>query len=68
MTDSKIDLRTIREGLGESQEAFALRFGVDQSTIARWETRGVPRRGAARALIERLSEEIGPKQAVAEAV
>lgn len=41
MTTSE-QIRAARERLGETQDAFGQRFGVDQSTIHRWETRGPP--------------------------
>ena len=47
-------IKAARERLGESQTAFGARFGVDQSTIARWEMRGVPDRGTARVAVENL--------------
>lgn len=46
-------IRTAREGVGESQTKFGERFGVDQSTVHRWETEGPPTRGPARKAIER---------------
>lgn len=64
MDDSGIDIRSLRELLGENQTDFALRFGVDQSTIARWEARGIPRRGAARASIEWLAADLKRKRAI----
>lgn len=55
-----IDVRFLRtEILHESQTAFAERFGVDQSTVHRWETEGLPKRGAARHAVQRLIEEVG---------
>lgn len=36
------DIRRARQLRKESQWAFAAHFGVDQSTIHRWETVGVP--------------------------
>lgn len=42
----------------ESQEAFSQRFGVDQSTIHRWETDGPPSRGPGRKAIERVLSEL----------
>lgn len=36
------DIKTARKQLGESQAAFGQRFGVDQSTIHRWEQNGPP--------------------------
>ena len=59
MADSELDLKSLRERVGESQAEFGLRFGVDQSTIHRWETRGAPKRGPARIVIDRLIAEIG---------
>jgi DNA-binding transcriptional regulator YiaG len=55
---SAVKVKTAREQLGETQAAFAARFGVDQSTIHLWETRGIPTRGAARFALERLFEEL----------
>jgi DNA-binding transcriptional regulator YiaG len=46
-------IRGAREKVGESQATFGERFGVDQSTIHRWETVGPPSRGPARRAIER---------------
>jgi DNA-binding transcriptional regulator YiaG len=51
-------LKSARDRLKESQAAFAARFGVDQSTVHRWETDGVPSRGAAAKAIERVLEEL----------
>lgn len=51
-------LRTVRIRLGESQATFGLRFGVDQATVHRWETNGIPARGAAQKAIERFFREI----------
>ena len=48
------DIKRVRQSRGESQEAFAAHFGVDQSTIHRWETVGVPNRGPASVGIERV--------------
>ena len=46
-------IRATRKALGESQREFGKRFGVDQSTVARWENDGLPRRGLARVAVER---------------
>jgi DNA-binding transcriptional regulator YiaG len=48
------EIKTARLSLQESQEAFGARFGVDQSTVHRWETKGLPDRGAARIAVESL--------------
>jgi DNA-binding transcriptional regulator YiaG len=47
-------IRTVRARLAESQEIFARRFGVHQSTIARWEEDGPPSSGPAAILVEAL--------------
>jgi DNA-binding transcriptional regulator YiaG len=46
-------IREAREKVGESQASFGERFGVDQSTVHRWETQGPPRHGPARKALER---------------
>lgn len=51
-------IRSARQALGESQAAFGERFGVNQSTVDRWETNGSPTRGAARRAIERFLDEM----------
>jgi len=63
------DIKRVRQGRGESQEAFAAHFGVDQSTIHRWETLGPPDRGAGAVLVSRMLAELdcpaGQKDAAA---
>jgi len=59
MVDSAIgsEIKVTRRDLGETQAIFGERFGVDQATIHRWETKGPPVQGAAAVLIaERLAE------------
>ncbi len=51
-------VKDARERLGESQEQFAERFHVDQTTVHRWETKGVPDRGTARVAIENLLRQL----------
>lgn len=48
------DIIAARHGLEESQAEFGRRFGVDQSTVHRWETLGPPKRGTARFAIEQF--------------
>ena len=48
------EIKAARKQLGESQAAFGARFGVDQSTVHRWETDGLPSRGAARVAVKNL--------------
>lgn len=51
----EIDLVSVRSALGMTRAALADEAGVDVSTISRWETKGIPKRGSARALINRLA-------------
>lgn len=53
----QIDVRSVRESLGESQARFAERLGVNQTTVHRWEKNGLPRHGAARRAVEKLAED-----------
>lgn len=57
MASSK-QIKSIRKKLGENQTAFAARFGVDQATLSRWETKGIPERGATRIAVEVLLEKM----------
>lgn len=52
-------IKAAREGLRETQAAFAARFGVNQSTVDRWESKGPPVKGAAGKAIERVLAEVG---------
>lgn len=54
----------MRSDLGESQAEFGARFGVDQSTIHRWETNGLPPKGAARMAIEMVMQTLAQSRAV----
>lgn len=56
-----MDVKKIRESLGETQEEFARRIGVDQGTISRWETAGVPSTGAARAAVLAVAKSLEEK-------
>lgn len=55
-------VKQAREALGESQEAFGRRFGVDQSTIHRWETDGLPDRGTTKMAVERVLADLAAPQ------
>lgn len=59
-------IKEARASLGETQAEFGLRFGVDQSTIHRWETNGVPERGVTRMAVESVLGQL-PKREPAEA-
>lgn len=52
------EIRKVRQSREESQEVFGAHFGVDQSTIHRWETGGVPQRGATAVGIEKILFEL----------
>lgn len=54
------DIRRARADLEESQADFGKRFGVDQSTIHRWETEGPPERGTAKIVIEQVLGILSP--------
>lgn len=56
-------IKTARERLGESQAEFAKRFGVDQSAVSRWETHGVPARGPAEKMVERVLTDLAQEAA-----
>ena len=51
-------VKSARTRLGETQAAFGSRFSVDQSTVHRWETIGVPTRGTAQVLVQKFLDEI----------
>jgi len=52
---SEIDVKALREHLGETQAEFAGRFGVDQGTVSNWETRKSRPSGPARKLMGMLA-------------
>ena len=56
LTGAKI--KKARELLGESQQEFADRFGVDQSAVSRWEQDGPPTRGPGRLAIQRVLDDL----------
>lgn len=51
------EIKEMREALGESQAVFGARFGVDQSTVDRWENKP-PKRGPALLALQRLRDEL----------
>ena len=53
------EIQEARRKVAESQEAFGRRFGVDQSTIHRWETSGPPRQKVMQEGIRRVLSDIG---------
>lgn len=60
-------IKAVRANLKESQAVFAERFGVDQSTVHRWEENGIPDRGTTAVLIEKVFAEL-PKSLTADEV
>ena len=54
-------IKEMRTRLGESQVAFGARFGVDQSTVHRWETDTPPKRGPALLALRNLHAELSNK-------
>lgn len=48
------DIRRARKKLEESQAKFAKRFGVNQSTVDRWEEVGPPENGPAAILLSQF--------------
>lgn len=57
MQNEILDLPAIRKVLDLTQADLAKRAGVDVSTVWRWENEGVPRRGPARAFLDRLADD-----------
>lgn len=55
------DLASIRAALGLTQAALAEQAGVDVATVWRWENEGIPKRGPAKAFIERLARDAAAK-------
>ena len=51
-------VKAARKRLGESQKAFAQRFGIDQGTLSRWETDGLPERGTAEMAVASVLREL----------
>ena len=51
--ENKIDLRELRRRRNWTQDDMGQFFGVDKSTVWRWENEGIPARGATRKAIER---------------
>lgn len=55
-TPPDLDVAALRERLQWTQAQFAERFGVDRSTVSRWES-GSPVKGPARRMLEDLDRE-----------
>lgn len=59
------DVIKTRERLKESQAAFATRFGVNQSTVHRWEEGNPPQKGPASILLKSLMAQLDRETAAA---
>ena len=57
MSETRLDIPAIRKALNLTQSQLADMAGVNLSTVWRWENDGVPKRGPARALLDRLKVE-----------
>lgn len=57
MSETPLDIPAIRKALNLTQSQLADMAGVNLSTVWRWENDGVPKRGPARALLDRLKVE-----------
>lgn len=59
--ETEIDLPAVRETLSLTQADLARKAGVDVSTVWRWENEGIPKRGPARAFLDRLAADAAEK-------
>lgn len=57
MSEAQLDIPAIRKALSLTQSQLADMAGVNLSTVWRWENDGIPKRGPARALLDRLNLE-----------
>lgn len=55
-----IDIKKLRKFRSWTQKAMGDHFGVDLSTVWRWENEGIPDRGVTRKAIEREWEDAFP--------
>jgi transcriptional regulator with XRE-family HTH domain len=51
-------IRALRERLGDTQEDFAKRFGVERTTVTMWEKNGTPKAGSGRNHCDRIISEL----------
>lgn len=64
--NTNLDIAALRADLdNESQEAFGARFGVSQSAVSLWETKGPPSRGLVRLELDKLRAATKRKQVAA---
>ena len=60
---TQIDIKKLRKLRNWTQEEMGVHFGVDKSTVWRWENEGIPDRGVTRKAIEREWEASVPGSA-----
>jgi transcriptional regulator with XRE-family HTH domain len=48
----KLNIRKLREARGWTRQQMAEHFGVNLTTVLRWENNGIPTRGSAKRAIE----------------
>lgn len=65
--NSAMDVRSIREGLGMSQQELAAALSTTQATISRWETGQATPRGPARLALQHLVDSRTPPTPAKEA-
>lgn len=53
---AEVDVKSIREGLGLTQEEFAVRFGLDVSALRNWEQRRTKPEAAVRSLFRVIQQ------------
>jgi DNA-binding transcriptional regulator YiaG len=51
-------IRMVRDALNETQGQFALRLGVSQATVSRWENGSLIIQGAEKILLGKILEEM----------
>lgn len=59
---TKHDIIALRVDLGESQEKFGCRFGVTQTAVAKWESKGPPSRGLVVTALSKLRSRTPSKE------
>lgn len=59
-----LDVKALRNDLGESQETFGKRFGVTQTAVLRWEKGNAPKRGLVADALKKLRARTQPRVAV----
>jgi putative transcriptional regulator len=53
--ENDLDIKSLRESLGQTQAEFAANLGVDQGTVSNWEKRKTKPSGPARKIMRTLA-------------